>query len=51
MHENPNVCVSIGLSVGRQSVLGVVYAPCFDELYLCVKGMREILVKISLVSY
>lgn len=34
----PMTCVSIGLCVQGRPVLGVVYAPMMDELYLSVRG-------------
>ena len=34
----PMACVSIGFCVGKKPVMGVVYAPMTDELYLAVKG-------------
>jgi fructose-1,6-bisphosphatase/inositol monophosphatase family enzyme len=34
----PLTCVSIGLCVNRKPVLGVVFAPMTDELYLSVAG-------------
>jgi inositol-phosphate phosphatase / L-galactose 1-phosphate phosphatase len=34
----PITCVSIGLCVQRRPVLGVVYAPMTDELYLAIRG-------------
>ena len=33
MHRWPFSCVSIGLTVGRQPVVGVVYNPILDEMY------------------
>lgn len=41
VHRNPNVCVSIALSVNRQVVLGVVYAPLFDEMFISVRGRHS----------
>ena len=38
MHSNPAVCVSIGFVVEGVPVIGVVYAPCTDELFVAVKG-------------
>ena len=31
-------CVSIGLLVNKKPVVGVIYAPCFNELYVAVSG-------------
>ncbi|WP_291426729.1 3'(2'),5'-bisphosphate nucleotidase CysQ [Deinococcus sp.] len=31
--ESPDFCVSIGLAIGGEAVLGVVYAPATDELF------------------
>jgi 3'(2'), 5'-bisphosphate nucleotidase len=36
--KNDEFTVNIALSQGREVVLGVVYAPIFDELYFAVKG-------------
>lgn len=33
MHKIPQVCVSIGLAVGKGSVVGVVFNPILDELF------------------
>ncbi|KAL0087150.1 hypothetical protein F4703DRAFT_1735627, partial [Phycomyces blakesleeanus] len=38
IHGFPFVAVSIGLTIDRESVLGVVYNPLLDELYSAVKG-------------
>lgn len=38
MHQYPFSCVSIGLAVGRELVLGVVYNPILNELYRAVRG-------------
>lgn len=35
---SPDFCVSIGLAVGGEPVLGAVYAPATDELFLGVVG-------------
>ena len=34
----PLACVSIGYCVGGKPVLGVVYAPATDELYMAIRG-------------
>lgn len=34
----PLTCVSIGLCIDMKSMLGVVYAPMTDELYIAVRG-------------
>lgn len=34
----PMACVSIGFCIDKRPVMGVVYAPMTDELYLAVKG-------------
>ena len=34
----PLTCVSIGLCIDMKSMLGVVYAPMTDELYLAIRG-------------
>lgn len=33
MHRFPFSCVSVGLTIGKQPVVGVVYNPVLDELY------------------
>jgi fructose-1,6-bisphosphatase/inositol monophosphatase family enzyme len=38
VHTNPLTCVSIGLTVNREPVLAVVYAPCQKEMFIAVKG-------------
>lgn len=38
MHQYPFSCVSIGLAVDRELVLGVVYNPVLGELYRAVRG-------------
>ena len=38
VHTFPYSCVSIGLSINKQSYLGIVYNPSFDRLYVAVKG-------------
>ncbi|KAM0425412.1 hypothetical protein ACHAPT_009469 [Fusarium lateritium] len=38
VHGFPAVCVSIGLVIDRQPVLGVVYNPFYNEIWSAVKG-------------
>jgi len=38
VHGFPFVCVSIGLVVGKEPILGVVYDPSADELFVAIKG-------------
>ena len=38
VHSNPFCCVSIGLCHNNAPVMGVVYNPEFDELYMSIKG-------------
>ena len=38
VHSNPFCCVSIGLCHNKTPVMGVVYNPDFDELYVSIKG-------------
>jgi inositol-phosphate phosphatase/L-galactose 1-phosphate phosphatase len=38
IHRFPCFCVSIGLCVGREPVVGVIYDPSRDELYHAVRG-------------
>lgn len=37
-HNNPFFCVSIGLLHEGTPLIGVVYAPCLDELFIGVRG-------------
>ena len=41
IHSNPLTCVSIGLVVSKVPVLGVVLAPCCQELYVAVRGQAR----------
>ena len=43
VHRFPFVCVSIGLSVDAEPVLGVVYNPILGELFTAVKGRGSLL--------
>ena len=43
VHRFPFVCVSIGLAVYREPVLGVVYNPILGELFSAVKGRGALL--------
>jgi fructose-1,6-bisphosphatase/inositol monophosphatase family enzyme len=38
VHCNPYCCISIGLVVRRESVLGVVYHPASKDMYTCIRG-------------
>lgn len=38
MHRFPFSCVSIGLTVGKQPVVGVVFNPILGEMYQAVRG-------------
>jgi myo-inositol-1(or 4)-monophosphatase len=38
VHSFPFTCVSIALLVYKQPVVGVVYEPSSDELFIAVKG-------------
>ena len=48
IHSNPLTCVSIGLVVNKVPVLGVVYAPCYEELYVAVRGQGAYLNNVPL---
>jgi myo-inositol-1(or 4)-monophosphatase len=37
-HGFPSYCVSIGLEKNGEIVLGVIYSPCLDELFVAEKG-------------
>ncbi|CDS09285.1 hypothetical protein LRAMOSA10645 [Lichtheimia ramosa] len=39
VHSHPYVAVSIGLTIGKEPVVGVVYCPLMDELYSAAKGL------------
>ncbi|XP_075513776.1 inositol-phosphate phosphatase-like isoform X2 [Primulina tabacum] len=38
VHGFPFVCVSIGLTIGRIPMVGVVYNPIMDELFMAIRG-------------
>uniref|UniRef100_A0A6B2LEA0 Inositol-1-monophosphatase n=1 Tax=Arcella intermedia TaxID=1963864 RepID=A0A6B2LEA0_9EUKA len=38
VHKFPFCCVSIGLAINKQVVVGVVYNPMLDELFTAIKG-------------
>jgi fructose-1,6-bisphosphatase/inositol monophosphatase family enzyme len=38
VHCIPYCCISIGLVVRRESVLGVVYHPATKDMYTCIRG-------------
>ncbi|CAA0836524.1 Inositol-phosphate phosphatase [Striga hermonthica] len=38
VHGYPFVCVSIGLTIERVPIVGVVYNPIMDELYTAIRG-------------
>jgi len=38
VHCNPYCCISIGLVVRRESVLGVLYHPATKDMYTCIRG-------------
>jgi len=38
IHSNPLVCTSIGLTVNRRLVAGLVHCPLIDKLYTAVRG-------------
>lgn len=48
IHSNPLTCVSIGLTVNKVPVLGVVYAPWYEEFYVAVAGQGAYLNKTRL---
>lgn len=43
VHSHPYVAVSIGLTIGKEPVVGVVYCPLMDELYSAAKGLGAFL--------
>lgn len=38
VHSNPLVCTSVGLTVNKKLVLGVVHCPLIDKVYTAIKG-------------
>ena len=38
VHSNPNVSISVGMTVNRKPVLGIVYLPAYDQMYSALKG-------------
>jgi len=48
VHGMPLSCVSIGLCMGGRPVLGVVYEPFRDELFLALEGQGAYLVSLEL---
>ncbi|XP_071957730.1 inositol monophosphatase 1-like [Antedon mediterranea] len=38
VHSFPTVAVSIGLTINKQAVVGVVYNPILNEMYTAIKG-------------
>lgn len=38
MHLFPHFCISIGLTVRKELVLGIIYNPSNSELYTAIKG-------------
>jgi fructose-1,6-bisphosphatase/inositol monophosphatase family enzyme len=43
VHSYPFTCVSIGLSINRQPVVGVVHNPMIGELFAAAKGQGAFL--------
>ena len=38
VHKNPIVCTSVGLTINREVVLGIIYNPVLKQLYTAIKG-------------
>ena len=38
IHEYPHSCVSIGLTLNKKAIVGVVYNPFRDEMFTASKG-------------
>eukprot|EP00096_Caligus_rogercresseyi_P008764 TRINITY_DN2834_c0_g1_i2.p1 TRINITY_DN2834_c0_g1~~TRINITY_DN2834_c0_g1_i2.p1 ORF type:complete len:291 (+),score=63.07 TRINITY_DN2834_c0_g1_i2:219-1091(+) len=38
IHNNPLFCTSMGLTINRRIVLGIVYCPMIDQLFTAIKG-------------
>ena len=38
VHGYPNVCVSIGLTIEKVPVVGIIYVPVSDLLFTAIKG-------------
>lgn len=43
VHGYPNVCVSIGLTIGKELVVGIIYVPVPDLLFTAIKGQGAFL--------
>ncbi|XP_050458673.1 uncharacterized protein LOC126855247 isoform X2 [Cataglyphis hispanica] len=43
VHRFPQNCISIGLTVCKEPVLGIIYNPVFSELYTAIKGQGAFL--------
>ena len=41
-HQFDFCCISIGLTINKEVVLGVVYSPFIDKLYTAIKGKRNL---------
>lgn len=38
VHGYPNVCVSIGLAINKEVVLGIISAPVLNSVFSAIKG-------------
>lgn len=38
IHMFPQICISIGLTICKELVLGIIYNPLNSELYTAIKG-------------
>ncbi len=38
VHGYPNVCVSIGLAIKKEMVLGIIHVPVHNLLFTAIKG-------------
>lgn len=38
VRQMPITCISVGLTINKEQVLGIIYNPFMDELYTAIKG-------------
>lgn len=43
IHRFPNACISLGLAINKEPVVGVIYNPFLDQLYAGAKGLGSYL--------
>jgi myo-inositol-1(or 4)-monophosphatase len=47
VHNYPNFCISLGLSINRKSVVGVIYHPSRHDLYTAIVGKGAFVTHLS----